>query len=565
MKMNPSRLNGVVVAVVLLAQSASAQDQADPAAGLFAAGRILQIEVEMAPADWREVRTSHRDGSDSLLSRLSQDGAYAYRPATITIDGVRVARVGVRKKGLIGSVVSTRPSLKIKFDEFVDDQTFLGLDGLTLNNNNQDQTLVQSYLAYDLFRRAGVPAPRASFAHVRVNGEDLGVYTNLEGIDKPFLRRVFGSSNGVLYESYAGDFVGGFGQIVEKSGGRRQDRSRLGALGTVLSDAGPVSVARIGELIDLDTFMRMWAVESLMGHWDSYSGNRNNFYLYANPATRKLHFIPWGADALFEDPGPLQTAVVPKSFKAMGVLCQRLWELPEMRDRYRALMRELLDGPWTESRLLAEMTAMQKTLQPQSTLLPATMQAASARVAAFVATRRAQVEAELTAPGPSWPAAATPNGSPTPVVLTGSFTAPWSLDPPQDPFSRGGGQLTVEFGGRPGGAIEQTGAYAVTHKPGDPSPLALIREKYHNVTLTGRAGAQVWVLQLTIDPYRLEPAAATLPIDHFAVWAIVVSIDGKTPPRAGIFGNVGELRLDEAAVKDGGVLRGTFTVRGFLP
>ena len=556
----------VAAVVVLLAGPALAQAPADASAALFAPGRILKIEIEMAPADWREVRISHRDGADPQMAKIAMDGAYTYRPATITIDGVKVARVGVRKKGLLGSVVSTRPSLKVEFDEFVDGQTFQGLDGLTLNNNNQDQAFVQSYLAYDLFRRAGVPAPRASFAHVRVNGEDLGVYTHLEAIDRPFLQRAFGSANGVLYESYAGDFTGeGAARIVEKRGGRNQDRSRIGALRDVLAAPGPLSVARVEELVDLGTFIRMWAAESLMGHWDSYSGNRNNFYLYNNPATRKLHFIPWGADSLFEDPGPLQVAVVPKSFKAMGVLCQRLWEVPEIRDRYRAVMRELLAGPWTESRLLADMAAMQKTLRPLSALLPATIEMASARVATFVNGRRAQVEAELTSPGPPWPAAAAFPTNLAPIVLTGSFTAPWGRDAPANPFSRGTGQLTVEVAGTAGAAIEQAGAYTVTHKQGDPNPLALLREKYHSVTLMARAGGQMWIVGLTIDPFLLEPGRSVLPIDHFAVWAIVVGINGPGQPRVGIFGNVGELRLEEATPKEGGVLRGTFTIRGVLP
>jgi hypothetical protein len=211
------------------------------------------------------------------------------------------------------------------------------------------------------------------------------------------------------------------------------------------------------------------------------------------------------------------------------------------------------------------MAGMQKTLQPQSTLLPATIQAASARVASFVNTRRAQVEAELTSPGPSWPAAVAPPTRFAPIAVTGSFTAPWALDAPSNPLSTGSGRLTVEVGGSGGVAIEQSGAFATTHKQGDPTPLALIREKYPTVTVTGRAGAQTWILQLTIDPYRLEPGASVLPIDHFAVWAIVVGIEGAAPPRVGIFGNVGELRLDEAAPKNGGVLRGTFTIRGFLP
>lgn len=36
-------------------------------------------------------------------------------------------------------------------------------------------------------------------------------------------------------------------------------------------------------------------------------------------------------------------------------------------------------------------------------------------------------------------------------------------------------------------------------------------------------------------------------------------------PRTRIFGNVGELRIDEAIARACGTLRGTFTLRGFAP
>ena len=196
----------------------------------------------MTADDWREVRLSHRDASLSVLP--GADDGYQYRRAEIRIDGVVVSQVGVRKKGFIGSVVSTRPSLKVKFDEYVSGQSFAGLEGLTLNNNNQDQALLQQFLAYDLYTRAGVPAPQTSFARVRVNGEDLGVYTRVETIDKAFLRRVFGNDNGVLYEGYAGDFIGDrSSQIVEKRGARDQDR---GVIAPADGSAGRAGAAGVG-------------------------------------------------------------------------------------------------------------------------------------------------------------------------------------------------------------------------------------------------------------------------------------------------------------------------------
>ena len=554
----------LAVAIGFSGAALVAQNQPDPAAPMFARDRVLQIDIDMAPADWREVRLSHREAADETLSQIANDDAYQYKPADIRIDGVRVARVGVRKKGFLGSVVSTRPSLKVKFDEYVDGQAFSGLDGLTLNNNNQDQAMVQTFLAYDLFARAGVPASRANFAHVRVNGEDLGIYTHVEAIGRPFLRRAFGSTNGLLYESYAGDFTDArFYRILEKSGGQNQDRTRLTALKDALAVPGPVSLPRIAELVELDSFIRMWVIESLMGHWDSYSGNRNNYYLYVNPATKKLQFIPWGPDSIFADPGPLQPAVVPRSFKATGILSRRLWELPEIRARYQAVMRELLAGPWSESRITADMGSLQKTLQPQSHLLPKTVEAASSRIVSFIKTRRAEMEAELTTPGPAWPAEAAAAVTP-PIVLSGSFTAPWSLDAPLDPFSRGSGQMTISIDGKPQPPFAAVGAFSTTNKQDDAAFGAAIREKYGRVSITGRVGADIWQVSFTIDPFRLEAGPGTLPVDHYAVWALVAQVTGGRT-KARIFGNVGELRLEQADARPGGALRGTFTLRGFAP
>jgi hypothetical protein len=544
------------------AMPALAQGSADPAATLFARDHILQIEIQMAPELWREVRLSHRKADDEILSQVAED-AYEYRRADVVIDGVKLAQVAVRKKGFLGSVVSTRPSLKIKFDEFVSGQSYAGVDGLTLNNNNQDQTLMQTFLAYDFFARAGVAAPRANFAHLRVNGEDLGIYTHVEAINKSLVRRAFGSDHGVLYESYAGDFTkAGATRFVEKSGAKNQDRGAVAALTDLLAAPGPVSVPRIAELVELDSFIRMWAAESLIAHWDSYTGNRNNYYLYADPATRKLRFIPWGPDSVFVDPGPLQVGPAPKSFKAVGLLARRLWELPEISERYRRVMRELLAGPWDESRFISDFATMQRSLVPQSTLRPGTVRAATAAAEAFIKARRGVVEAELPAPGPDWPSpVAGTAATPPNLTITGSFTAPWGAAVPANPLASGRGSFELQVAGKPQVNFSQVGAYALTLDESGPRP-ATIRTRYQQVALTAQAGDQIWQLLLTIDPFLVASGARVLPVDHYAVWAILVAKDGAAAPRTRLWGNVGELRLDEAATREGGTLRGSFTLRG---
>lgn len=150
------------------------------------------------------------------------------------------------------------------------------------------------------------------------------------------------------------------------------------------------------------------------------------------------------------------------------------------------------------------------------------------------------------------------------MTMTGSFTAPWGASAPVDPFSVGSAQLTLQLGGKALPKFDQVGGYATTHKQGDASPLARIRERYQFVTLTARTGSTLWQVSLTIDPFLFESSPRQLSIDHYSAWALVTIVDNGLP-RTRIFGVVGELRLDEAVAKAGGTLRGTFTIRGIAP
>ena len=189
--------------------------------------------------------------------------------------------MGIRKKGFFGSNDSQRPSLKIKFDEFAKQDPVKGLNRLTLNNNKQDRSLVSQLLAYQLFRDAGIHAPRCNYAKVTVNGKYLGVYTNVESIKKPFLKHQFGSSKGNLYEATLTDFHPRAIETIEvKNNKQESERQDIRSLADLLDKPGELDVEELDRIIDLDYFIRYWAMESLIGFWDGYNANQNNFYLY---------------------------------------------------------------------------------------------------------------------------------------------------------------------------------------------------------------------------------------------------------------------------------------------
>jgi hypothetical protein len=253
------------------------------------------------------------------------------------------------------------------------------------------------------------------------------------------------------------------------------------------------------------------------------------------------------------------------------MLSRRLWELPAVRDRYRAEMKRLLASAWDEQRMASDTARLQQLLQPQSALSPAIVKAASANVLAFIQTRRAEVEAELVAPGPDWPpvvSTARPASNRRALTVTGTFTAPWVTTAPLNPFASGAGTLTMAVDGQAPVTSAHAGAFALEN--GEALiPPASIRQKYVAITLAGQSGTKVWQVILTIDPHRLTRETRTLAVDHFAVWAILVEVDvtaaAGTPPTLRLFGVVGELRFDDIVPGEGGTgigaMKGTFTLR----
>lgn len=208
---------------------------------LFPQDRVVDVDITLDEEDWDEIRSQRHDFMSALHpSRQHEpiDSPYSYVEGSITIDGTTYPRVGIRKKGFIGSQDSQRPSLKIKLDYIDEEGDIGGLNNLTLNNNKQDRSLMSQFLTYKLFDEAGSPGSRCAFAKVTVNGRNLGIYSHVESMKDPLLEREFGSSEGTLYEGTAVDFYEDWGNSFErKSGNDKRGRRQIEKVIESLRDA----------------------------------------------------------------------------------------------------------------------------------------------------------------------------------------------------------------------------------------------------------------------------------------------------------------------------------------
>ncbi len=337
---------------------------------IFPTDRVIDVQITVSERDWNTIRYQSRNFMSALNeSRQFKpiEHPYTYVEASVSIDGVVFPKVGIRKKGFIGSQSNTRPSLKIKLNHIDKQAEIEGLTNLTLNNNQQDISQVSQFMGYALFNAMGSPAPRCAYAKVTVNGKSLGIYSHVESARKPLLKHAFGNDNGTLYEGTVVDFYEEWDNSFEhKRGDDALGREKIIALIDVLAD-DQVTEQTIGELVDLDSFYRFWAVESLLGFWDGYSGNNNNFFIYLNPDTDKFHFLPWGADSLFMKFSMLdftKNSRAPISVKTQGLIAYRLYQHEAGRERYAKMMTELLKNHWNEDQLLAELDRIAAMIQP---------------------------------------------------------------------------------------------------------------------------------------------------------------------------------------------------------
>ena len=165
---------------------------------------------------------------------------------------------------------------------------------------------------------AGLPHSRCNFARVLVNGKPIGqgvagvnspgVYVNAEPIMKRYIERNFnGNLNGNLYElEHRDDLISArIPFIGVESLSKFADKADLKLADDQIAAHG---LDGANQMLDLDQFIKIYAMEFLLKHWDGYSDNTNNTYLYndvnavASPGPGNVRFkmIPWGIDQILQ-------------------------------------------------------------------------------------------------------------------------------------------------------------------------------------------------------------------------------------------------------------------------
>jgi spore coat protein CotH len=171
--------------------SVTCAQEADSSAMLFDDTVVHEFNIRFYTENWQ----------DSLLYYYNRDEEYI--PARVEYRGMVFDSVGVRYKGnssFVQSRSTPKKPFKFKFDEYRSKQSCFGITRLNFSNGVKDPSFMREKLAYDILRTI-LPSPRAAFAALSVDGELLGVYTQVEQVDKKFLARHFEDNDFNLYKA----------------------------------------------------------------------------------------------------------------------------------------------------------------------------------------------------------------------------------------------------------------------------------------------------------------------------------------------------------------------------
>ena len=533
--------------------------------------RVLEISIEIAEEDWDTLRHQTRTFEDLMAEiekyGLSQPFAdiYTWFPGKVTVDGETHTEVGVRKKGFLGSQSDTKPSLKLRFDKYVDGQTLGGvMNRMTLNNSIQDPSMVNTCLAFQIFAAAGLPSPRCNFATVSANGKDLGLYVHVEEIKPAFLAHHFDSAEGNLYEGTVSDFTPEYrGTFEKKTNEDANDWSDIDAVVTALQDPSDAGLKALATAVDLDHFLSFWAAEVLVGHWDGYAGDRNNYHFYRE-LDGPFVFIPWGVDDVFhlkDDPNPFDNiSDPPPSVLALTAIPNRLYNNADWRMRYAVRLKELLDTVWIEDELLASVDQMAAIVQQHS--LPESRPKAAAdtdRVRKFILKRKGEILADITPEPPDWPE---PSVEGQPPGWGGRFNSgeidlrfetTWGSNKSDNPFAAGGRVTNFLLEG-----VEQS-LDGLTATAGVASPeeaAGFSVEDPATFTVLGFLADGSIELLIVAVPMREVAAGSTVVIGEDAEGAVLHIPADSFEPDQFIPLITGGVEFTEAGTEPGGVISG---------
>ncbi len=338
-----------------------------PGVPLYDTSTVRTFFIELPQDDWEsELADFYR--TDVLV------------PGQLTVDGDTFPDVGVSFRGNSSFFTvdeGKKRSINLVLDFADKKQNLGGYRTLNLLNAHTDPSFLRE-VAFNHVARHYIPAPKANFVRVVINGEDWGVYVNSQQMNKDFTAEWFGSRQGVRWKiragsgaralNYNGDDVDAYKDLYEAKS-NETDRAWADLI-RVCRDLGTIPVdeldSRLDRILDLDRALWFLAMDNVLIDKDGYYTRGSDYMIYQEPEFGRFHLLPYDSNETFRYPSgggpgggaPIQVEGVALSPFAGDEnenrpLLNRLMANTRIRARYLAHVKTIVDE-WFETDRLVE-------------------------------------------------------------------------------------------------------------------------------------------------------------------------------------------------------------------
>ncbi len=275
-------------------------------------------------------------------------------PATVEVDGKRYTDLGISFRGN-NSFHMVPDGLKRSFSISMDSwkkQDLLSHTSLNLLNANQDPSFIRSVLYLDVAREY-IPAPKANFVRVVVNGELWGVYVNQQTFSKQLLKEQLGTSTGTRWKSpnnslgggfnYLGDDIAPYRRWYEMRGNDDTTAWRALANVTRVLNTTPSEQLEtaLAPYMDVNEVLKFLAIDIALVNGDGYWNDGSDFNVLRDSRGR-FQMLPHDANEAFRTRG---NGASPDPLVAMSdtnkALRSRLLAVPSLRARYLGYVADI--------------------------------------------------------------------------------------------------------------------------------------------------------------------------------------------------------------------------------
>ena len=271
-----------------------------PKAALYESTALRTLFFEFENEDWeKELEDFH--GTDVDV------------PAKLTVDGKTYKNVGMRFRGMSSyGMVSTgfKRSFSVSMDLADEDQRLYGYKTLNLLNSNGDPSFMSTVL-YSHIASQYIPVPKANHVRVVINGENWGVYVNVQQYNKDFLAEHFESTKGTRWKvsgnpnadgglRYLGEDLEQYKQRFDmKSGDGKKEWKRLILLCKTLNETPLDQLTEALEpMLDIDQTLRFLALDVALVNSDGYWTRASDYSLFLD-SDKRFHVIPHDMNEAF--------------------------------------------------------------------------------------------------------------------------------------------------------------------------------------------------------------------------------------------------------------------------